>query len=100
MSQTSVRYVGPVIRGMDAQLADAVVNAIETDNPDSEVLVDDQGGYIRINVAQECRLSRESLELELGRTFTLAQLETQLSGFAGRMKATDDEIVWYLERKD
>ena len=30
----------------------------------------------------------------------LHQLEPQLAGFAGRMKLTDDEVVWFLERQD
>jgi toluene monooxygenase system protein D len=97
-SQT--KMVGPVIRGMDANLADAVIDAIEVDNPDAEVLVDDQGGYIRIGTPNVCRLTRASLEEALGRTFQLHQLEPQLAGFAGRMKLTDDEVVWFLERQD
>jgi toluene monooxygenase system protein D len=97
-SQT--KMVGPVIRGLDANLADAVIDAIEVDNPDAEVLVDDQGGYIRIGTPNVCRLTRASLEEALGRTFQLHQLEPQLAGFAGRMKLTDDDVVWFLERQD
>jgi toluene monooxygenase system protein D len=97
---THVKMVGPVVRGMDATLADAMISAIEVDNPDVEVEVDDQGGYIRICTPGHCRLTRASLEEELGRTFHLHQLEPSLAGFAGRMKLTDDEVVWYLERQD
>ncbi len=98
--QTHVKMVGPVVRGMDAALAEAVITALETDNPDSDVLVDDQGGYIRICTANRCRMTRASLEDALGRNFQLHQLEPSLAGFAGRMKLTDDEVVWYLERQD
>lgn len=94
------KMVGPVVRGLDANLAEAVITAIEEDNPDVEVLVDDQGGYIRIATPSMCRLTRASLEDALGRTFHLHQLEPQLAGFAGRMKLTDDEVVWFLERQD
>lgn len=94
------KMVGPVVRGLDANLADAVITAIETDNPDSEVHVDDQGGYIRIGTPHTCRMTRASLEDALGRPFRLHQLEPQLAGFAGRMKLTDDEVVWFLERQD
>jgi toluene monooxygenase system protein D len=97
---THVKMVGPVVRGMDANLADAVITAIEADNPDVEVRVDDQGGYIRIETANRCRMTRASLEEALGRTFHLHQLEPSLAGFAGRMQLTDDEVVWYLERQD
>ena len=94
------KMVGPVVRGFDANLADAVINAIEEDNPDVEVLVDDQGGYIRIATPNVCRMTRASLEDALGRTFPLHQLEPSLAGFAGRMTVSDEEVVWYLERED
>ena len=48
--------IGPVIRGADADLADAVIEAIEADNPGADVMVEDAGGYIRISVPQRCRL--------------------------------------------
>lgn len=103
MTQSSVdraKLVGPVVRGFDPELADAVIAAIEVDNPGREVIVDDRGGYIRVSVERECRLSHESLVEALGRDFALSELEPSLSGFAGRMKLTEDEAVWYLERED
>jgi toluene monooxygenase system protein D len=95
-----VKMVGPVVRGLDANLAEAVISAIEVDNPDVDVDVDDQGGYIRIGTPNICRMTRASLEDALGRSFGLHQLEPSLAGFAGRMRLTDDEVVWYLERQD
>lgn len=95
-----VKMVGPVVRGLDGQLADAVIEAIEIDNPGVDIDVDDQGGYIRIGTPQRCRLTRATLEDSLGRSFPLHQLEPSLAGFAGRMTVSDDEIVWYLERED
>lgn len=97
---THVKMVGPVVRGMDANLAEAVIVAIENDNPELDVEVDDQGGYIRVNTAGRCLMTRASLEEALGRTFPLHQLEPSLAGFAGRMLLSDDEVVWYLERQD
>lgn len=94
------KLVGPVIRGVDGELADAVATAIEQDNPDAEVLVDDQGGYVRISVPRRCVLTRRSLEEQLDREFPLTELEPALAAFAGRLKQTDDEMVWYLERQD
>jgi toluene monooxygenase system protein D len=98
--ESHAKMVGPVVRGLDPNLADAVISAVEADNPGAEVLVDDQGGYIRIATADVCRVTRASLEEALGRPFKMHQLEPQLAGFAGRMKLTDDEVVWYLERQD
>jgi len=98
--ESHVKMVGPVVRGLDANLAEAVITAIEIDNPDADVQVDDQIGYIRIGTPNVCRMTRASLEEALGRSFRLHELEPQLAGFAGRMKLTDDEVVWYLERQD
>ncbi len=97
---TNTKMVGPVVRGMDAALAEAMISAIETDNPDVDVDVDDQGGYIRITTPGRCLLTRASLEDALGKKMQLHQIEPQLAGFAGRMQVGDEEVVWYLERED
>ena len=97
---TQTKMVGPVVRGMDANLAEAMITAIETDNPDADVDVDDQGGYIRITTPGRCVMTRASLEDALGRKMQLHQIEPQLAGFAGRMLVGDEEVVWYLERED
>lgn len=94
------KLVGPIVRGVDGDIAEAVAAAIEDDNPDSEVLVEDAGGYVRIAVQQSCRLTRSSMEEELGYSFPLSMLEPALASFAGRMQVSDDEIIWYLERED
>ncbi|MCX9191527.1 monooxygenase [Carbonactinospora thermoautotrophica] len=100
MTEPHTKMVGPVVRGVNADLADALITAIEADNPGSEVIVEDRGGYIRISVPQRCRVTRASLEEALGHSFRLSQLEPALSAFSGRLKLTDDEAIWYLERQD
>lgn len=97
---SGVKLVGPVLRGMDADLVDGVVEAIIADNPGIDVSVDDQGGYVRVGAPMRCRLTRASLEEALGRPFPLAQLEPSLSSFAWRMQSGDDEMVWFLSRED
>jgi toluene monooxygenase system protein D len=95
------RLVGPVIRGVDRRIADAVVDAVIADNPEAEVSVEDHGGYVRISCPSRCRLTRASLEEALDEPFPLPQLEPALSAFAGRMRYIgDDEVEWYLERED
>ena len=98
-TEEHVKRVGPIIRGVDGELCDAVINAIEDDNPGADVEVDDQGGYVKITAPMRCRLTRESLERELGRKFNLPELEINLAGFAGRIVVGDDEIIWHLERE-
>jgi toluene monooxygenase system protein D len=95
------KFVGPVLRGMDQDIIEAVRAAIEDDNPDAELLYEDRGGYVRIHTPRLCRVTRKSLEAALGRSFRLAELEPSLSGFAGRMRYVGDEALeWYLDRED
>jgi len=96
---TAEKRVGPILRGLDADFCDAIINAIETDNPHSDVEVDDQGGYVRITTPWRCRLTRESLEQELGCDFRLSDIEPNLAGFAGRIQFGDDEVIWHLDRE-
>lgn len=95
------KLVGPVLRGTDEEIIEALLVAIARDNPDHEVFYEDHGGYVRIHASQCCRVTRKSLEGALGRPFRLAELEPSLSGFAGRMRCQGDEAIeWYLERED
>src|SRR5262249_30805240 len=95
------KFVGPVLRGMDQDIIEALLMAIEADNPNAELLYEDHGGYVRIHAPWRCRVTRKSLEAALGRSFRLAELEPSLSAFAGRMRSVGDEALeWYLERED
>lgn len=95
------KFVGPVLRGMDQDIIEALHTAIEDDNPGAELLYEDHGGYVRIHTPWCCRVTRKSLEAALGRSFRLSQLEPSLSAFAGRMRFVDDDTLeWYLERRD
>lgn len=95
------RLVGPVARGFDPDIVEALVIAIENDNPGTTVVVEDHGGYVRIHAPNRLRLTRASLEEAAGHPFPLAGLEPAIAGFAGRMRHVgDDEIVWYLTRED
>lgn len=97
---TARKLVGPLIRGMNGEIADAVLIAMENDNPDIDLVYSDEVGYIRINAYDRCRLTQESFQEAMGRPISLAELEPALSGFAGRMNVTETEIVWFLERQD
>lgn len=99
MGDGRVKLVGPVVR--DPQLAQALVAAIEADNPGVEVTVEDRGGYIRIHTPQRCRITRRSLQEALGRPIRLPEIEPELVSFAGRMRYVGDaELVFYLESED
>ena len=97
----SLKFVGPVLRGINQDIIEALLTAIEADNPEAELLYEDHGGYVRIHTPWRCRVTRKSLEAALGRSFRLGELEPSLSGFAGRMRFVGDDLLeWYLERED
>src|SRR5580704_9565986 len=69
-------FVGPVLRVGD--LADAVVCAIEEDNPGKQVRIVDRGDYVRIHTEQRCRLTKQTLERLLGYAYDLRLLEIDM----------------------
>jgi MmoB/DmpM family len=91
-------FVGPVLRVGD--LADAVVRAIEEDNPGKHVRIVDRGDYVRIHTEQKCRLTKQTLERLLGYAYDLRLLEIDMPSFSGRLKTRGDEYVWYYLTDD
>ena len=88
--------VGPIIRS--GEVAQAVAEAVEIDNPDKEIFVDDKVAYVRIAVENECILRKETLEEILGREFEMRELEINLSSFAGQIETTSDYVRFYFEK--
>jgi nucleoside-diphosphate-sugar epimerase len=91
-------FVGPVLRVGD--LADAVVRAIEEDNPGKQVRIVDRGDYVRIHTEKTCRLTRQTLERLLGHDYDLRLLEIDMPSFSGRLRTRGDEYVWYYLTDD
>ena len=76
-------------------LALMIVAAIEADNRD--VVVHDEGAYLRVVVPQVCRLARARLEAETGSPVQFpGELEVIMPSFAGLMRLTEHEAVWWL----
>lgn len=88
--------VGPIIRA--GNLAEAIIDAVEADNPGKDVLVLDRDDYIRIHTVRECRLTLTSLEAALGGRYQLAALEIDMPAFKGRLKTRTDEYTWSYEQ--
>ena len=94
--QQPKKLVGPIIRGIDDDIIDAVIAAAEQDNPDREILVEDRSGYVRVQAEQAMVLTEKSLIEMLGRPFRLSELEPSLVSFAGRLNTMDDRWEWAL----
>lgn len=90
--------VGPVLRMSDD--IDAIIAAIEDDNPGTEIEVIDRGAYVRIQAEHRLKVTRASIERHIGRTFEMRQLEPMMSAFAGRIETTSDAILWSYKREE
>lgn len=87
--------VGPILRMCDE--VERVIRAIEDDNPDNLPEVIDRGAYVRIQAPGQLRLTDASLKRHLGAGYELRKLQNIMSSFAGRIRNTSDEILWYYE---
>ncbi len=90
--------VGPVLR-MSEDI-DAIIAAIEDDNPGTEIEVIDRGAYVRIQAEQRMKVTRASIERHVGRTFEMREFEPLMSAFAGRIETTSDAILWSYKREE
>lgn len=86
--------VGPVLRSGD--IASVVVEAVEIDNPDKEINIEDNGGYIRIEIQRECWIQRATVEELIGRPFSMQELGVVLTSFAGRVETSSEYFRFYL----
>jgi len=90
--------VGPVLRMSEG--IEAIIAAIEEDNPGTEIEVIDRGAYVRIQAQQRMKVTRASIERHIGRPFEMRQFEPIMSAFAGRIETTSDAILWSFKREE
>ncbi len=90
--------VGPVLRMCDD--VEAIIAAIEEDNLGTEIEVIDRGAYVRIQAPLRLKVTRASIEKQLGRAFEMRQLEPMMSAFAGRIDTTSEAILWSFKREE
>jgi toluene monooxygenase system protein D len=88
--------VGPVLR-MSEDI-EAIIAAIEDDNPGTPIEVIDRGAYVRIQAEQHMTVTRASIERHVGRAFEMRQLEPMMSAFAGRIETTSEAVSWSYKR--
>lgn len=88
--------VGPIMR--QGELAKAVAEAAEIDNPGKEIVVEDKTAYLRIQADGEMIIRRQTVEEMLGRSFSMNELEVELSSFAGRIDTHVDHVRFYYTK--
>jgi toluene monooxygenase system protein D len=87
--------VGPIMRSGDVALA--VAEAAQIDNPDKDIQILDQTAYLRISCEQELILRRETIEECLGKNFEMRELEINMASFAGQIYSTTEEVRFYFD---
>lgn len=88
--------VGPVLRA--GEVADAVVEALEEDNPGKDFVIENRITYIRAETEGECIVRAATVSRLLGRPFRVAELEVILTSFAGRIQTDDEMMRFYFEK--
>lgn len=84
-------WAGPVLLG--GPVSEALVAAIRTEN--SGVIVEDQGGYLRVSCPGICRVSHAAVRAELGRDLELpSELEAVMPSFQGKLELSATDVVW------
>ena len=86
-----VNTVGPVL--IAGELSNHLIAAIKKLNPQVEVTR--QGAYVRVLVAEQCRLTRQAVEEQTGQSFTFPEsLELLMPSFKGKLTCSTEEVVW------
>ena len=91
--ETAHDLVGPVIRA--GNLAEAVIEAVEADNPGRDVLVLDRDDYVRIHTSGDAGSPAPAWSARSGQPIQLAALEIDMPSFKGRLSTRTDEYVWF-----
>lgn len=90
---SAAQNVGPVLQA--TPFARTVISAIQEEN--QQVVVQDEGAYLRVLTPRICRLSRAGLEAATGAAVRFpGELEVVMSSFMGVMQLTEDDVVWRL----
>jgi len=90
------RTAGPLLRSGDT--TEAIIEALAEDNPDTELVVRDHAGYIRVEGDEGLILRRATAERALGRPFRMQEIEILMAGYSGKIELTEDHARWYFRR--
>jgi toluene monooxygenase system protein D len=86
--------VGPVLK-MSGGRADYIVSAIRDDNPDTSLEVVDYGRIVRVQAPRYLRVTRATLQWDLGPNFDLTALESMIVSSVGHITRTSEQLIWH-----
>ncbi len=84
------RFVGPVIKS--GEIGDAVLEAIQEDNNDRKIEVEEHASYLRIKVEGECVIRFATVSDLLGRDVTRADIEANMPALEGFIRVDSDQM--------
>ena len=87
-------FAGPVLRS--GEVADAVVEAVREDNAGREIIIEEHASYVRVKVAGECIVRRETVERMIGRPFEMREIEINMPAFAGHIRTSTDAFRFVI----
>jgi len=87
---------GPLLRG--GEIAAAALEAIEIDNPEKRLRVEDHGTYMRVEAEGGLIIRRATMEEILGRRFAMQELEVNITGFSGQIETDENQMRWFFRR--
>ncbi len=90
----STMMAGPVLRA--GEVTDALIEALQEDNPGKQLQVRDASGYVRVEGPGGLTLNRRTVEDVLGRSFSMQEIEIHMTGFSGKIEMTADMIRWFF----
>lgn len=83
--------VGPVL--LPSEVGLAILAAIQASNLD--VRVQNRGAYLRVVAPDRCVVTRQAIELQLGRPIRLpSDLELCMASFKGRLRVDGERAIW------
>jgi toluene monooxygenase system protein D len=94
-TNNGLKMAGPLLRG--GEIAIAALEAIEIDNPNKDIVIDDHRTYVRVEADGGMIIRKKTMEEVLGRPFQMAELEVNLSGFSGQIETHEDYMRWYFK---
>ncbi len=94
-TETSARYVGPVMK--TGEMGSAVAEAVRDDNPGREILIEEHASYLRIKVAGACLLTFASVADLLGRDVQASDIEAEMPAFEGFIRVDSEKMRFLAE---
>jgi len=91
---TTSMMAGPLLRA--GEVTDALIEALQEDNPGKELRVRDASGYVRVEGPGGLILNRKTIEEMLGRPFSMQEIEIHMTGFSGKIEMTAETIRWFF----